>query len=97
VAAELANTYKVPILIYPVSYMPAGTKAPMVWYGGENIAASGGKLNGMIFGLARLEHDDAHASQCDYDASNVPSGRFDAVHDPEPEQRQALRPCLSHR
>lgn len=48
VAAELANTYKVPILIYPVSYMPAGTKAPMVWYGGENIAASGGKLNGMI-------------------------------------------------
>ncbi|WP_417251695.1 hypothetical protein [Castellaniella sp.] len=35
-------------LIYPVSYMPAGTKAPMVWYGGENIAASGGKLNGMI-------------------------------------------------
>jgi hypothetical protein len=48
VAAELANTYKVPILIYPVSYMPPGTKAPMVWYGGENIAASGGKLNGMI-------------------------------------------------
>lgn len=48
VAAELANTYKVPILIYPVSYMPPGTKAPMVWYGGENIAASGGKLNGMV-------------------------------------------------
>lgn len=48
VAAELANTYKVPILIYPVSYMPLGTKAPMVWYGGENVAASGGKLNGMI-------------------------------------------------
>ena len=48
VAAELANAYKVPILIYPVSYMPPGTKAPMVWYGGENIAASGGRLNGMI-------------------------------------------------
>jgi hypothetical protein len=48
VAAELANSYKVPILIYPVSYMPPGTKAPMVWYGGESIAASGGKLNGMI-------------------------------------------------
>ena len=48
VAAELANTYKVPILIYPVSYMPPGTKAPMVWYGGENIAASGGKLSGMV-------------------------------------------------
>lgn len=48
VAAELANTYKVPILIYPVSYMPAGTKAPIVWFGGENIAQSGGKLNGMI-------------------------------------------------
>ncbi|KAB2896980.1 MAG: hypothetical protein F9K35_12905 [Burkholderiaceae bacterium] len=48
VAAELANAYKVPILIYPVSFMPPGTKAPMVWYGGENIAASGGKLNGMI-------------------------------------------------
>lgn len=48
VAAELANTYKLPILIYPVSFMPPGTKAPMVWYGGENIAASGGKLNGMV-------------------------------------------------
>lgn len=48
VAAELANTYKVPILIYPVSFMPAGTKAPVVWFGGENIAQSGGKLNGMI-------------------------------------------------
>lgn len=48
VAAELANAYKVPILIYPVSFMPAGTKAPIVWFGGENIAQSGGKLNGMI-------------------------------------------------
>jgi hypothetical protein len=48
VAAELANTFKIPILIYPVSFMPAGTKAPIVWYGGENIAQSGGKLNGMI-------------------------------------------------
>lgn len=47
-AAELANTYKVPVLICPVSYIPLGTTAPMVWYGGENIAASGGKLNGMI-------------------------------------------------
>jgi hypothetical protein len=48
VAAELANTYKLPILIYPVSFMPAGTKAPIVWFGGENIAQSGGALNGMI-------------------------------------------------
>lgn len=48
VAAELANTYKVPILVYPVSFMPPGTKAPIVWYGGDNIAQSGGKLNGMI-------------------------------------------------
>lgn len=48
VAAELANTYKLPILVYPVSFMPPGTKAPIVWYGGENIAQSGGKLNGMI-------------------------------------------------
>lgn len=48
VAAELANTYKVPILVYPVSFMPPRTKAPIVWYGGENIAQSGGKLNGMI-------------------------------------------------
>lgn len=48
VAAELANTYKVPILVYPVSFMPPGTKAPIVWYGGENIAQSGGKLNGMV-------------------------------------------------
>ena len=49
VAAELANAYKVPILVYPVSFMPPGTKAPIVWFGGENIAQSGGKLNGMIF------------------------------------------------
>lgn len=48
VAAELANTYKVPILVYPVSFMPAGTKAPVVWFGGELVAASGGQLNGMI-------------------------------------------------
>lgn len=48
VAAEIANTYKVPIVIYPVSFMPPGTKAPIVWYGGENIAQSGGKLNGML-------------------------------------------------
>ena len=48
VAAELANAYKVPILIYPVSFMPPGTKALIVWFGGENIAQSGGKLNGMI-------------------------------------------------
>lgn len=48
VVAELANTYKVPILVYPVSFMPPGTKAPIVWFGGENIAQSGGKLNGMI-------------------------------------------------
>ncbi len=48
VAAELANTYKVPILVYPVSFMPPGTKAPAVWFGGENIAQSGGKLNGML-------------------------------------------------
>lgn len=48
VAAEIANTYKVPILIYPVSYMPAGTKAPIVWFGGETIAQSGGRLNGMV-------------------------------------------------
>jgi hypothetical protein len=25
----------VPILIYPVSFMPPGTKAPIVWFGGE--------------------------------------------------------------
>ena len=40
-AAEMANTYKVPILIWPVSYMPPGTMARRVWYGGECIAASG--------------------------------------------------------
>lgn len=49
VAAELANAYKAPFLMYPVSFMPPGTKAPIVWFGGENIAQSGGKLNGMIF------------------------------------------------
>lgn len=48
VAAELANAYKVPILVYPVSFLPPGTKAPIVWFGGENIAQSGGRLNGMI-------------------------------------------------
>jgi hypothetical protein len=31
-----------------VSFIPASTKAPIVWFGGENITQSGGKLNGMI-------------------------------------------------
>ena len=48
VAAELANAYKVPILVYPVSFMPPGTKAPVVWFGGELVAQSGGMLNGMV-------------------------------------------------
>ncbi len=28
--------------------MPPGTKAPAVWFGGKNVAQSGGRLNGMI-------------------------------------------------
>jgi hypothetical protein len=55
VAAELANTYKVPIPIYPVSFMPADTKAPMIRFGGENIAQSGRRSNGMI---SHTELDD---------------------------------------
>lgn len=39
---------RLPILIFPVSVMPAGTKAPIVWFSGENILQIGSKLNGMI-------------------------------------------------
>lgn len=46
-AAELAIADKVPIPIYPVSRMPADTKAPVVRFGGENIAQSSRRSNGM--------------------------------------------------
>lgn len=48
IAAEIANAYRLPILILPQTAVPALTPAPSVWYNGENIAASGGAHNGMV-------------------------------------------------
>jgi|GEM_PF-1351813 len=48
VAAELANTYKIPVQLVPVTFAGPGAKAPAVYYGNELIAVDGGNLNGMI-------------------------------------------------
>jgi hypothetical protein len=48
IAAEIANAYRLPILILPQTAVPPLTPAPSVWYNGENIAASGGAHNGMV-------------------------------------------------
>ena len=44
-AAELANTYKVPIQLLPSSLMP-GLPAPAVFFGNQLIAADGHEHNG---------------------------------------------------
>ena len=48
IAAEIANAYRLPILILPQTAVPALTPAPSVWFNGQNIAASGGAHNGMV-------------------------------------------------
>ncbi|CAM3696799.1 hypothetical protein [Polynucleobacter brandtiae] len=48
IAAEIANAYRLPILILPQTAVPPLTPAPSVWFNGENIAASGGAHNGMV-------------------------------------------------
>ncbi|MBI4967020.1 MAG: hypothetical protein HZC25_02765 [Rhodospirillales bacterium] len=48
VAAELANIYKIPVVVVPVTFAKPGTKAPTVWYGKDLIAEDGGPGNGMI-------------------------------------------------
>ena len=48
IAAEIANAYRLPILILPQTAVPPLTPAPSVWYNGQNIAASGGAHNGMV-------------------------------------------------
>lgn len=48
VAAELANIYKVPVVLVPVTFAGPGAKAPAVYYGGQLIAEDGGDHNGMI-------------------------------------------------
>lgn len=48
IAAEIANAYRLPMLILPQTAVPALTPAPSVWYNGQNIAASGGSHNGMV-------------------------------------------------
>ena len=45
VAAEIANTYRVPIQLLPSSMAP-GLPAPSVFYGNEVIVADGGEQNG---------------------------------------------------
>jgi hypothetical protein len=47
VAAELANLYKIPILVLPASLAP-WSKAPAVYYGEQLIAEDGGDFNGMV-------------------------------------------------
>ncbi len=48
IAAEIANAYRLPILILPQTAVPPLTPAPSVWFNGQNIAASGGAHNGMV-------------------------------------------------
>lgn len=48
IAAEIANIYRLPILILPQTAVPPLTPAPSVWYEGKVIAASGGPHNGMV-------------------------------------------------
>ncbi len=48
IAAEIANAYRLPILVLPQTAVPPLTPAPSVWYNGQNIAASGGSHNGMV-------------------------------------------------
>ncbi|MEY4482537.1 MAG: hypothetical protein RIQ84_1699 [Pseudomonadota bacterium] len=48
IAAEIANAYRLPILILPQTAVPPLTPAPSVWFNGQNIAASGGPHNGMV-------------------------------------------------
>jgi hypothetical protein len=48
VAAELANSYKIPVLLVPQGLAGPGTKAPAVYYGAELVAVDGGNLNGML-------------------------------------------------
>ncbi|MEO5343016.1 MAG: hypothetical protein H7842_06700 [Gammaproteobacteria bacterium SHHR-1] len=48
VAAELSNSYKIPVMLVPVTFAGPGAKAPAVYYGGELIAVDGGNLNGML-------------------------------------------------
>ncbi|MDO8208380.1 MAG: hypothetical protein Q7T38_11285 [Gallionella sp.] len=47
VAAEIANTYLVPIQLLPSTLAP-GLPAPAVFYGAQNIAADGGDHNGGV-------------------------------------------------
>lgn len=48
VAAELANVYKLPVVVIPQGLAGPGAKAPAVYYGSELIAVDGGDWNGMV-------------------------------------------------
>lgn len=59
VAAEIANTYRVPIQVLPASLAP-GLPAPAVFYGNQLIAADGADHNGaasyqMVADMLELE------------------------------------------
>lgn len=47
VASELANLYRVPVLVVPASLAPA-SKAPAVYWGDQSVAVDGGDFNGMV-------------------------------------------------
>jgi hypothetical protein len=53
IAAELANLYKVPVLVVPASLAPA-SKAPAVYWGEQLIAEDGGDFNGMV-GFSQMQ------------------------------------------
>lgn len=48
VAAEIANTYKIPVQIIPQALAGPGAKAPAVYFGNDLIAVDGGEWNGMV-------------------------------------------------
>ncbi len=48
IAAELANIYRVPVIVVPVSFAGPGAKAPAVYYGKDLIAEDGDSFNGMV-------------------------------------------------
>lgn len=55
VAAEVANTYRVPIQLLPSSLAP-GLPAPAVFYGTQLIVADGKDFNGAASLLLRIEN-----------------------------------------
>lgn len=54
VAAEMANLYKISVLVVPASLAP-NSKAPAVYWGDQSVAEDGGEFNGMV---SRVQLED---------------------------------------